>query len=146
MAPSAAPMPMPAFAPVDSPFLTVAAAVLDVAGRAVLVDALDKTEADVEEAEKTEDSVEEEEMDEDDRSVGTGSPNRAAMVYCANPLPSVQQALVSPQHQVVESASPPQGVTRISVFLCASRCSSSVLLPTPYFDPCQMPTSFEHRS
>jgi hypothetical protein len=120
MTPSDAPIPMPAFAPVESPLFLVAAAVLDVerggGGGGGVVDALDEAEDDTKEAE---DGVKEEEMDEDDEAVGTGSPNRAAMVYRAIPLPLAQQLVVTPQHHVVDSETfSSQGVTLTSVVLC----------------------------
>jgi hypothetical protein len=127
MAPSDAPMPMPAFAPVDSPLSLIAAAVFEAEEDEVVVDATDDG---IETAEEAEDGVlEEEEMDEDGRAVRMGSPNRAAMVYRAMPLPSAQQLVVTPQHQVVESTHSSQGVTLTSVSLCDSRCSLLISLP-----------------
>jgi hypothetical protein len=120
MTPSDAPIPMPAFAPVESPLFRVAAAVLDAGGAgAVVEDALDEAKEDAKEAEEAEDGVEEEKMDEDDEAVGMGSPNRAAIMYRAIPLPLAQQLVVTPQHHVVDSETfSSQGVTLTSVPLC----------------------------
>jgi hypothetical protein len=134
VAPSDAPMPMPAFAPVDSPLSLIAVAVFEAEEDEVVDDALDEVVGDarddgIETAKEAEDDVLEEKMYEDGRAVGIGSPNRAAMVYRAMPLPSAQQLLVTPQHQVVESTPSSQGVTLTSVSLCDSRCPLLTSLP-----------------
>jgi hypothetical protein len=131
MAPSDTPMPMPALAPVESPLFAATAAVFEPEADGI---ATDETEEDTEKLESdvadTIGIVKETELDEDGGAVGIGSPNRAAMVYRANPLPSVQQLSVDPQHQVNDPVSPSQGVTLMSTLRCDSRCPQSVLLLT----------------
>lgn len=92
MAPNAAPTPMPAFAPVESPPLDVVGAELDAEMTELVTDA------------------EGDGMAEDDEGgaarVGIGSPKRFAIVYTGIPLPSAQQASLSPQHHVMEEVLP----------------------------------------
>ena len=109
MTPSAAPTPIPAFAPVERPLLDVFEGVFVDVGLAV---------GDVEEevvcvvdcvfdGVVVEDDIDNEEAITEPTKVG-------AMVYLL--LEPLQQSVVSPQHQVVELAVPLHGVTRTSFF------------------------------
>jgi hypothetical protein len=112
--PIVAPTPIPAFAPADSSLLLVAIAVLV--------------------AECVDDAIEGEVDDE--IAVGTGSPNRAAIVYRGIVLSSAQHRFKGPQHQVAESGEPVQGVTCTSLSLCEGSYSKSALLAYTDAMPC----------
>ena len=78
MAPSAAPTPIPAFAPVDRPPFAAAGAELEPGGAVFVVDAAGgKMDVDTEGV---------------GAGVGMGSPKCFASVYTDSPLPSTQQA------------------------------------------------------
>jgi hypothetical protein len=110
--PAAAPMPIPAAAPVERPSF-----LFDCGVWLAVVDAeeemIEDIAVDIEEEEVGEAMLEVEDI----FGVGIGSPNFTAIVYRGILFLSSQQSVVPPQHHSVEEASPPQGVTTTSLFL-----------------------------
>jgi hypothetical protein len=98
IAPTPAPTPIPAFAPVERLLFLEAVTGLKVEEVVVGVETIDWF-------------VEGSGDDAEDTSVGIGSPKFCAIVYRVIPLLSSQHRLERPQHQVIESAAPVHGVT-----------------------------------
>lgn len=112
IAPRDAPSPIPAFAPVESPPFPVLAAELEAAGAGCAID------AEGEDIEVNSEAVEAGVEAGVEAAVEIVSPKRLAIVCRGTSLPSAQQALLPPQHHVVDDALlfPSQEVTTILSF------------------------------